>query len=127
MNSARCRHGMDERFCSICSPVKPARAPARQSGDATLDEVLTFLNDEEIRATYGAVAGVLGVAPVGIGQLLGTRRPEASWIVGADTSLPAGYEQSEWHPSLLRRAEFIRTAHELRLRLSLWRAGRQKK
>lgn len=115
---------MDERFCSICRPVTASRSPARQSGDVTLDEVLAFLNAEEVRATYGAVAGVLGVAPVGMGAVLGARRPEASWVVGADTSLPAGYEQSDWHPALLRRADVIRTANELRLRLALWRAKR---
>jgi len=87
-------------------------------------DVLGFLNDERTRATYGAVAGVLGVPARSVGAMLGARRPEASWVVNDMTGLPTDYEQADWHPDLLVNSGVIRTAHELTLRLMLWRARR---
>jgi hypothetical protein len=119
---------MDERFCSLCRPgQRSSRQPPRHASDASLDEILAFLNEQEIRATYGAVAEVLGTIPLAMGALLGTRRPKASWVVAADTGLPTAYEPTDCHPSLFRHSDIIRTAHELRLRLSVWLAKRSVK
>ena len=123
---ARCRHGMDARFCAVCNRTSrnaPSSAPGVR-GDATLDDIVRFLNDTKVRATYGAVAGVLGVPPRSMGALLGVRRADASWIVNADTGLPTDYSETEWHPDLLSSASIIRTANELTLRLTLWRTKR---
>lgn len=120
-----CHHGMDERFCSICQPVRGATAPRRRaSGDTSLDEILEFLNHEQVRATYGAVADALGVIPRSLGARLGARRPAASWVVSTDTGLPTDYSQDEWHPALLRKGDIIKSATALMLRLSVWRAAR---
>ena len=89
----------------------------------TLVDVLRFLNEARVRATYGAVSTVLGVPPQAIGALLGDRRPEASWVVNTETGLPTGYEQTEWHPDLMATSAVIRTGNELTLRIALWRAG----
>ena len=48
-------------------------------------EILEFLNRHRVRATYGAVADLLGVLPRGVGAMLGEKRPEASWVVNAQT------------------------------------------
>jgi hypothetical protein len=67
MNAQRCVHGMDARFCSLCN--KPQRGHGRGAmptgaiGVVTLPEILEFLNHQQIRASYGAVAEVLGLAP----------------------------------------------------------------
>lgn len=116
----RCVHGMDSRFCAVCNRSGPRQKPG--SADATIADILQFLNQARVRATYGAVAHVLGVPPQSIGAILGTRRPEASWIVSGETGLPSDYEQAEWHPDLLATPSVIRTGSELTLRLSLWRA-----
>jgi hypothetical protein len=90
-------------------------------GDVSLDEILQFLNHEKVRATYGAVAEILGVIPRSMGARLGRRRPEASWIVSATNGLPSDYSEDEWHPTLLSQADIISSGRMLALRLSKWR------
>jgi hypothetical protein len=46
------------------------RGSSRWTGDASLDEILEFLNDEQVHATYAAVAEVLGVIPRSLGVRL---------------------------------------------------------
>lgn len=118
---------MDRRFCAICNRAGAGAGggglrAAMRGEAATLDDLLRFLNGAKVRATYGAVAAVLGVPAPSLGALLGARRPEASWVVNADTMLPTGYDQSDWHPDLLADATVIRTGNELTLRLALWRS-----
>ena len=49
-----CSHGLDERFCSICNRVRGGAVDARRAGgNASLNEILEFLNDEQVRVTYG--------------------------------------------------------------------------
>ena len=115
-----CIHGLDARFCATCnrSVTSPSRGAA---AGLSLEEILTFLNDEQVRATSGAVAEALGVGARAIGALLGPRRPEASWIVSAENGLPAGYDQTEWHPALLSRGEIISSGRALLLRMTVRR------
>jgi alkylated DNA nucleotide flippase Atl1 len=67
-----------------------------------------------VRATYGAVAGLLGVPPVGVGAMLGEKRHLASWVVSKSTGLPTGYLPTECHPMLTSKAHIIETVSELR-------------
>ncbi len=53
--------------------------------------------------------------------LLGSRRPEASWIVSAENGLPTDYDQTEWHPALLSRGEIITSGRTLLLRMTIRR------
>ena len=126
MTTERCVHGLDPRFCALCQ--KPARgAPlsfAAGASRVTLAEILAFLNEEEIRATYGAVAGVLGLVPRSLGAALGAKRPDASWVVNAESHLPTDYDQSQIHVSLFRRPDVIASPNELLLRMSAWKARR---
>jgi len=80
MTAERCVHGLDRRFCALCNKRE---LPGGKDA-ATLDEILAFLNDEQVRATYGAVAEVLGVIPRSMGARLGTKRPLAG-IAGPRT------------------------------------------
>lgn len=119
---------MDARFCAVCnrssSSISSVASAASAGVDTSLDEILTLLNETKSRATNGAVAGVLGVPPRSMGTLLGERRPEASWVVNAETGLPTDCTQADWHPELLSTSSIIRTSNELTLRLTLWRAKR---
>jgi alkylated DNA nucleotide flippase Atl1 len=124
MTTTRCIHGLDSRFCAVCNRKSRPTAPSPAATGTSLAEILTFLNDASTRATYGAVATLLGVPPRSMGAVLGARRPEASWIINADTGLPTDYEPSDWHPDLLASGDVIRTGHELTLRLTLWRTTR---
>jgi hypothetical protein len=125
MVGERCVHGMDRRFCAICNRARPQSRPRGAIADTTLAEILRFLNDEQIRATYGAVAGLLGIGPRSLAaDGLGSRRPEASWIVAADGGLPTGYDRDQMHPALFRTSEVIQTGTELAMRMTAWRAKR---
>lgn len=66
-------------------PVRSVNTSPRIGGppSLTLEEVIQFLNAAQIRATYRAVASLVGGIPQGIGQRLGARRREASWVVSA--------------------------------------------
>jgi len=117
-----CIHGLDARFCARCNRTAQSKS-AGAAGSVTLEEILALLNAEEVRATYAAVAEVLGVPPRALDTRLATRRPEASWIVSGENGLPTGYDQSEWHPALLSRAEIITSGRALILRMSIRRAA----
>jgi len=118
-----CVHGIDARFCARCHHAAQSKS-AGGAGSVTLEEILALLNAEEVRATYAAVAEALGVPPRALEARLSPRRPEASWIVSAENGLPSGYDQSEWHPALLSRAEIITSGRALILRMSIRRAAR---
>lgn len=117
---------MDRRFCALCGRVARTASGAGPvpAGRASLDEILQFLNDEQVRATDAAVAQLLGVPARSMSGLLGDRRAEASWVVNAETGLPADYDQTDWHPGLLAKSDVIRGGNELTLRLTLWRRRR---
>ena len=122
MSGTRCVHGMDGRFCAVCNRVSRSGRPLGAIGSVDLGEILRFLNAEEIRATYAAVGGVLGIVPRAMGAQLGPHSAERSWIVSAGTGLPTGYSEEDLHPSLRRRDEIIRTGPELIMRMTAWKS-----
>ena len=71
----------------------------------SLDGVVTKLNERKQRATYGAVAGVLGVLPRGV--MAGRQRNHKySWVVAATgpwRGSPTGYTDAQIHPECLRQ------------------------
>ncbi|HVW08027.1 MAG TPA: hypothetical protein VHC90_05565 [Bryobacteraceae bacterium] len=81
------------------SPPKPA---AVDRTAWTLPKIAALLNQHHQRATYGAVAGVLGVLPRGAMQGR-SKSPEYSWIVAAGNGIPTGYENGQIHPECLRQ------------------------
>ena len=80
---------------------------------SSVEEILACLNRLKTRATYGAVGAVLGTPAQSVGQYLGLRRPEASWVVLSKTKLPSGYSNHQLHPKLTS-APLVRTGEELR-------------
>lgn len=89
----------------------PPRVSAHQTGSRTakiawtLPKIAALLDRRRQRATYGAVAGILGVLPRGVmnGH---SKSPEYSWIVAASGSgrgRPTGYADRQIHPECLRQ------------------------
>jgi hypothetical protein len=117
-----CIHGIDSRFCANCNRTAKPKSRSAVGGPA-LEEILRFLNQEQVRATYAAVAKVLGVPPRSMGAALGHRRAEASWVVDAKKGLPTDYSPDECHPALLSQADIIVNGRSLELRMSKWRGS----
>lgn len=77
-----------------------------------LDGVLAALNHHQQRATYSAVAALLGQTP----RLLMHGRPRAqenSWIVSKTTGRPTGYADGDVHPQLTANETVLATREEL--------------
>lgn len=86
----------------------------------TLDDILAALNAHRQRATYSAVAALLGEAP----RLLMHKRPRAqenSWIVSKATGRPTGYMDADIHPELTANDAVLSTREEL----AAWLAERE--
>jgi hypothetical protein len=71
--------------------------------DMNLDDIVAKLNERKKRATYGAVAGILGVIP----RAVMSGRPrnyENSWVVaktGPRRGRPTNYADMQIHPDCL--------------------------
>lgn len=87
--------------------------------DMTMDQILDALERSHQRATYGAVAALLGKAPRTLMQGR-DRDPRHSWVVSRKNGEPTGYEPAQLHPSLRERHEVIESKEDLMrwLRLS---------
>ena len=96
---------------------------ARQKMDQ-VDEILEFLNEKRIRCTYTAVAEVIGTIPISVSRYLGTRCPEASWVVNKKYGIPTKYSENERHPDLFRTEKIIQSGLELMNVLDEWRLRR---
>lgn len=73
-----------------------------------LQVIVDFLNERELRATYGAVAKYIGVQPRSIGVMIGDHSARNSWVVSASSEhLPTGYDPVDYHPQLTRRSESL--------------------
>jgi len=72
-----------------------------------VERVLEALQREKTRCTYGALAEYIGASPRDVNNLLGAKRPEASWIVNKKTGLPTGYEPFQIHPDLQTQEKVI--------------------
>ena len=71
-----------------------------------LDQILDALNAHRQRATYGAVAAVIGAAPRTL--MSGRDRDQRhSWVVSRKTGQPTGYEGDQIHPELLAAPHII--------------------
>lgn len=79
----------------------------------SLEEIVDLLDRHGRRATYGAVAGVVGHSPRSL--LKGRERGRRfSWIVNRETGLPTGYADEQIDPRLKDSGPVISTDRELR-------------
>jgi hypothetical protein len=78
----------------------------------TLDQIIDALDRTHQRATYGAVASLLGEAPRTL--MKGHERDlRHSWIVNAKTGEPTGYEPDLLHTDLREHDEVLETKEAL--------------
>jgi hypothetical protein len=90
------------------SPSSLSRPPMMHS----LDEIVEQLDRHHQRATYGAVAALVGQAPRSL--MKGRQRaPRYCWVVSSTSSLPTGYADEEKHPALEERTEVLTTREAL--------------
>ncbi len=77
-----------------------------------LMRILVALEAGRRRATYGAVAGLLGVPAMFLmnGR---PRDPLHSWVVSKRTAMPTGYAPDQQHSDLLRHDHVLQTSDEL--------------
>ena len=79
----------------------------------SLDEIVDLLDRHGQRATYGAVARLLGHSPRSL--LRGRERGRRfSWIVNSETGLPTGYPEDQLDPRLKESGPVISNDGELR-------------
>lgn len=78
----------------------------------TLDEMCERLERHRQRATYGAVADLLGLNPQSmfIGYPF---TPRYSWVVAKENGIPSKYDVSQMHPDLFSNPSYITTAVDL--------------
>ena len=85
-----------------------------------IETILDCLNETHARATYGAVAAVIGGGPRNVSPLLAPRRPRASWVVNATTGMPTGYTTAQMDPALTLQTPLVRTGADLKALLQKW-------
>ncbi len=77
-----------------------------------MDEILDTLQQARQRATYGAVAAIVGSSPRTL--MAGRDRDQRhSWVVSRKSGTPTGYEPDQMHPELMRSERVIETRAEL--------------
>jgi hypothetical protein len=84
-----------------------------------LDGIIAALDRHQQRATYSAVAALVGRTP----RLLMQKRPRGpqnSWIVSKTTGRPTGYTDADVHPQLTATEMVLSTREEL----ASWLASR---
>jgi hypothetical protein len=84
----------------------------------SLDSILELLQRHHQRATYGAVAALVGRTPQNVMQGCPRNRLH-SWVVNQKTRLPTKYPAGMIHPALEERADVISSAQELAAWLEL--------
>lgn len=80
--------------------------------ELTMDHILDALDQRHQRATYGAVAALLGKAPRTL--MRGCERDQRhSWIVNRRNGEPTGYDPAQLHPALRERDDIIESKEDL--------------
>ncbi len=91
----------------------PTRGPSTESGGSSLDGIVERLERYRQRATYGAVAGLLGRQPLTLFNGY-PFSPRNSWVVASGNGRPTNYQPSQLHPDLFRNSYVIKNSEELR-------------
>jgi hypothetical protein len=80
--------------------------------ELTMDQILDALDSGHQRATYGAVAAILGKSPRTLMQ--GCERDQRhSWVVSRKNGEPTGYGADQVHPDLREHTEVFETKEDL--------------
>jgi hypothetical protein len=85
----------------------------------TLDQIVGLLAKNRQRATYGAVAEIVGGTPRTLMKGR-TRDHQNSWVVAEKDGQPTGYKPDEIDPTLIVRMGILKSGAEL----EVWLRGR---
>lgn len=100
-------------MCLIKPHKEDVLKPDMEFKQEQLKQIIAVLDKHMQRATYGAVADVVGLQA----QSVMNGKPKDhkhSWVVTKTTGLPTGYSQAELHPMLLlSNPDVISSAKEL--------------
>ena len=77
-----------------------------------LDDIISTLNAGRQRATYAAVAELVGQQPRALMRGR-SREPANSWIVSKRSGRPTGYADGDVHPELTANEHILKTGAEL--------------
>jgi hypothetical protein len=78
----------------------------------SLDQILDLLNRQHQRATYGAVAELVGGHARSV--LQGRKRDwRHSWVVNQDSGMPMEYPKGKIHPAIGEHDEILSTGEDL--------------
>ena len=86
---------------------------------SSIDKIISYLNENRIRATKSAVADACGVSVRGRAARRGDLSPEASWVVASATGHPTGYKPEDLHADLYRSSRIITSAEVFRRNLGV--------
>ena len=118
-DASQCLTEQDRRWHRALTSYLSSSAspPLSESTMPGVDDILDLLDRHHQRATYGAVAKVVGKPATFLMQ--GRPRDHRhSWVVNQETGLPTGYDSDEMHPALIESAEVISSGEELQTWIS---------
>lgn len=108
MNKSYLEMTASERIADRIAKNRKSELSARGGRGLSLDTIIAKLDARKQRATYAAVAGLVGVLPRGL--MAGRAKSyAASWVVAATTSgaskrgWPTGYTVNQIHPECYRQ------------------------
>ena len=78
----------------------------------SVEAIAETLEKHRQRATYGAVAGLLGVPTRSLMSDY-SKNARFSWIVSKESGLPTNYRESQMHPELRAREKILSSEKEL--------------
>jgi hypothetical protein len=81
----------------------------------TLDSVIDVLARHQQRATFSAVAELLGVEPKSLFDGYPRRSRRTSWVVSRKTGRPTGQDNTDVDPDLLKNPHIISDSTELKV------------
>jgi hypothetical protein len=93
------------------SENRAGKSPGK-SGAYTLDSIVDRLDRHRQRATYGAVAGLLGRDPYTLFDGY-PFTPRNSWVVAKATGLPTKFTRAQMHADLEKNVHIITTSANL--------------
>jgi hypothetical protein len=86
LDTQRCIHGLDSRFCAVCNKVSAFGSPRGAIGAVTLADIEQFLENEDARATRRAVGEALGIGAAALPSTGASRIVDA----GGDDVITSG-------------------------------------
>lgn len=108
----RARRGSRETLRSILAKVQDAPPEPGDELAWNVDTIVHVLGKYHQRATYTAVAKLVGKSPQSL-MLDRPHCPRDSWIVSKTTGQPSEYSEEDKHPLLTSRSRILETPEEL--------------